>query len=222
MPNEIRIPRIVKDLADCPVPLRDYFDQTPEGYRLRLDGDDPDAVKLAEFRDNNRSLNAAKAELEAKLATMTTELESIRGKAATGDEAATKLQALQQQLDQERQTHRQTRLAAVVASAFLAKGGEAKAVDYIAQKAASVFTVDDKTGQLVTTQVGADGARVTLDTWLAQADLAFTYRPSRGGGANPVAHTNTPAAPPKVSRFDTKAVGAHLEAIAAGRMTLTD
>jgi hypothetical protein len=221
MPEPLKIPYSVATLDSVPQPLRLFFTERDGAFQLNLDGDHPDTARLSEFRQSNRSLNSAKIELEAKLATMTAELEAIRGKVANGDEASAKLAELTQQIAAKDQALRDTKLQATVASTFLALGGEARAAEYITSKAAQMFAIGDD-GQLTAKGLAPDGTPLTVERWLQSPDLSWTFKPSRGGGAAPISHTATPTAPPKVSRFDVRAVGANLEAIASGKMGLSD
>jgi len=59
---------LIDNLNDVPAPLQEHYKQTTDGkFALVLDGDPPPgfvkAEKLAEFRANNRKLNAANVEL---------------------------------------------------------------------------------------------------------------------------------------------------------------
>lgn len=67
---------VVNALTDVPEPLRGEYEERGGKFVLKLEGELPNYAplveantKLAEFRDNNRALNAQKTELETKLKT---------------------------------------------------------------------------------------------------------------------------------------------------------
>ncbi len=142
----------------------------------------------------------------------------LEGKAAAGNESATKLAELQAALDAKDATLRDTQRRAAIVAAFAAFGGEPKAADYVDQLAAATFQAGAD-GKLTTTARDAEGALLTVESWLAQQqrERPFLFRPSRGGGATN-ANSGTPPATPSVSRFDPLAIGTHAAEIASGKM----
>lgn len=206
--EKIRIPRKVTTLDDCPIPLREFFDQGDDGaFHLRLDGDEPDddaKSKLAEFRENNRKLNAKVADLEARL--------------ASGD-ADAKAQNLEAELARTREQLADSRLAAAVDVAFLQANGRPEAREFVLGRARAAGFEVGSDGAITNTSAHsrtAPGSPLTLGEWMAGEliESAFAFAPSHGSGARP---SGPPGPRPVVDRSDPLAVGKNLEAIAQGR-----
>ena len=221
------IPRVIAKLDDAPVPLRPFFEERQDGWHLRLD--DPEAGKLAEFRDSNRALNAKLTAAEERLK----EFEGIDPVAArealaqvgNAPEQARKLTELTAQLEREQQAHRAARLSHAVGFEFLGAGGEPGALEFIVAKAEKAgFRINEK-GDVVTDAASEanPAAKLTLGEWMQGLTKSahWAFRKSRGGGAATTA-IGAPSSKPTVSRHDVEAVGRHLADIASGAMALTD
>lgn len=230
-------------LEEAPGPLRLFYKKTGDGkFALDIEGEPPGFVpasKLDEFRENNRKLNAAVTELDAKLAAAETarivalaDAEKVKADLATFEgvdpaeyknlkakpddtKRATELEAA---LTAERTAHAATQLKNVVAADFFRIGGRPGALDYIVGKAAETFTMHG--GKVTTKAFSAKepGVPLTVAEWmtsqLSAADFAFL--PSKGGGATGGAG----GAPPRrtIDASDAYAVGLNLEAIAKGEV----
>ncbi|MBP7779490.1 MAG: hypothetical protein KA371_20420 [Acidobacteria bacterium] len=197
---------------DVAEPLRSLYAKTADGrYALALDGEPHGYVKaekLAQFRANNRSLNAQNAELAAKLKAFDgidptddadAEFEALEAKLKAFDgvdpaeyhalkarpDTSARVAELEATLAAEQRAHAQTQFTHAVATEFLRAGGRASAVDYMVAQAATVFAMTD--GALTTSEFSSSrpGEPLTLAEWMqGQSSTAdFAFLPSRGGGA---------------------------------------
>lgn len=238
----------VNDLVEVPGPMREFYQRASDGrFALTLDGEPAGYVKadkLSEFRDNNRALNAAKTELEARLkafdgidlaayAAMKEQLAAFESTdpaalsekraadlAAAVEDAKAELgaqtTALSTELAAEKAAHAATQFKSAVGGEFLRAGGRASAVDYMVGLAAKTFAMKD--GEVTTTEFSAanPGEPLTVAEWM-QAQVAaadFAFQPSRGGGAGP----NPPPVAParRTVSADPVEFGHNLAAIASG------
>jgi hypothetical protein len=215
---------VITDPSDVPASLRGEYAKGDDGkYHLTLEGGHPDTVKLAEFRNSNRSLNAKITELEAKQATLIepSVLEALKASHAAelakvkGD----KSEELAAQLAAEKAAHAKTQFERIVAFELSKAGVYESAVDFMVGKAAEKFVMKD--GKL-TTELFSEknpGEPLTVEEWVNQQTsvVGFAFKPSRGGGAG-----STGAGPsgPRVISNDPLTVGRNLEAIARGDVTV--
>lgn len=227
-PEQLKVPYQVASLETVPAPLRLFFTERDGAFHLNLDGDHPDSVRLAEFREHNRTLHTKLKDTEERLKVFG-DLDPVAAKQAMeklatldADALVKAREDLEQQLEVEKQAHRAAVREAKITAAFVAAGGEPKAADYVVQLAGDTFTVN-KDGTLTTKALDPSGVPFTIETWLrAQQQVRpFLFRPSKGGGANT---TSTGAAPkaPSVSRHDLEGFGKHLEGIAKGEVVVQD
>jgi hypothetical protein len=217
--------------------------QPPEQFAYRADGDrfvldvDLDALpevvaqraKVAEFRDSNRALNTKVAELEGRLAAFDGIDPEKARQVLDGSQPA-----LAEQLaaaDAARQKAEGQLASERLRSAVVAEAGRLgvrpEAVDYVLQKAGGAFRVDAEGRVIATDGAGFNpdrpGERLSLPEWVAGLTAAapFLLAPSFGGGTPPQPRGPRPPVP-GVSRHDALAVGKNLEAIAAGKIRVTD
>ena len=224
----MKVKPVINALTDVPAPLRDLYAKREDGkFALDLDGEPPGYVKadkLAEFRDNNRSLHTANVELEAKLRAFDgVDPEEYKGLKARPD-LAPRVSELETQLATEKAAVAATRQSAdqlvfksKVGDVFLHVGGRPEARDYIESKAAAVFSLKD--GQLATAEFSGNrpGELLTIDEWMISQTLtsAFAFQPSGGGGAGDKVERGTSQGTKVISASE---IGQHVEAVAQGKV----
>ncbi|MBA3640505.1 MAG: hypothetical protein M3541_05620 [Acidobacteriota bacterium] len=238
MTEQLKVRPIVDGLDDVPDPLRMFYEKgADEKFHLQLDGEPAGftkasdlqeaQAKLAEFRENNRSLNqrlktfdgidpAEYAALKAKPATdpKVTELET----AAAAEKA--RAAAAEEELATARGALADERLRNAVNYEFSKSNGRPDARQFMEQRARDAgFTVGPD-GQITndkTFSQSEPGAKLTLAEFMAGELVTskFAFQSSLGGGAH---HAGGAPARRVISRHDPLAVGAELEAIAAGKV----
>lgn len=240
MANEqLRIPLTINALTDAPQVLRLFYAKQPDGtFAIALDGEPPGYVKaerLEEFRSNNRALNAAATEADAKVAALTTERDKTaaelvavnakfegvdpaeyRALKARPDDAA-RAADLETALTAERSAHAATQFRNTIGWEFLKAGGRPEALDFLVTRAAGTFSMKD--GKVTTAAFSARDPGVSLGVpeWIAAqlSESSFAFLPSKGGGSTP----GQGGAPAKrvVASDDPYAFGQNLEDIASGK-----
>ena len=210
----------IDNLVEGPGTLRDEYKQGSDGkFHLTLDGDPP---KLSEFRDRNIVLMKEVEELRPLKA----QFDGIDPEAVKADrlklaELAAKPDAakLEADLAAERKAHSATQLTNAVVTRFLAMGGRASAVDFIAAEAAKVFAMED--GKLTANEFSpADPASpLSIEEWMQKqmAEKDYVFQPSRGGGARPSSSKFGARSNQRILKNPTpQQLGANATAIAKG------
>jgi hypothetical protein len=210
---------VVTDLSQVAEAFRSLYVQRDGKYVLDFEGDAPGFVKidehervktqLAEFRDNNRALNATKTDLEAKLAAVKdldpekykatqAELEDLRKKAPAKDtelqSIKTQLENLGKSLEDERAGRKKAaealaekELESTLTQAALKAGVDEKALPDYLGRAKRVFRIED--GKVKTDAFSKKNvtSAMTLDEFVADlpAEAPHLFKPSHGGGAAP-------------------------------------
>jgi hypothetical protein len=226
----VKLKPIIDHLADAPGSPRDAYVARSDGkWELQIDGDVPGYVKadkLAEFRENNRTLNAKLADAEAKLKAFDgidpAEYQTLKAR----PDLTPRVTELEAALATERgakTTAQQTADAAVfrakVADSFLAAGGRPEALEFVVAKAREQFVLEN--GALSTKDFSPSrpGEPLSLAEWMGARilDSAFAFKPSSGGGAS---HSATPQ-PKRTIGSDPLEFGRNVEAIAKGQVTVS-
>lgn len=212
---------VINDPVEVIGPFRDEYKKGDDGkFHLVLDGDHPDSVKLAEFRTNNRALNTAKTELEAKLAAFADvdpeEYRRLKGK----PDVSPKVAELEAGLAAERAAHEATKFKNLMTFEFLNAGVRESAVDFVFDKASKDFTMKDGKPTTELFSEKTPGEHLSVEEWLTKqmGPLEFCFKPSRGGGAG--GSGSGGPAPRRVISNDPLTVGQNLEAIARGDVTV--
>jgi hypothetical protein len=173
---------VIDDLVQVPGPLREEYKKGTDG-KFHLDVEEiPDSAKVAEFRDKNVALLKEVEELRP----LKTKYQGIDPEAARVALAkSTDTAKLAADLAAEKAAHAATQLRHTIVSKFLYVGGRASAVDFMAERGAKVFAMED--GKLTTKEFSASNPAepLSVDEWMKQqiAVADFAFQPSRGGGA---------------------------------------
>lgn len=206
--------------------LREHYTATKDGkYQLALDGEHPDTLKVAEFRENNIKLTkdlvrfdgidpvavaadrSALAELQkAKPDARIAELEAAL---ATEKTARTAAQALADV----------SVLKSTIADKFLKAGGRASATEFMVAKAKELFTVEN--GVLVgkVFDPTRPGEKLTVDGFITMQvkESDFAFLPSSGGGAT-TSRSSGSTGVKELRNPTANELGAHAAAISRGEL----
>jgi hypothetical protein len=198
-------------------------------FRLVLDGEHPDTVKLEEFRTNN-----------VKLLKDLSKFDGIEPEAVKADKA--KLTAFETAKPNERITELETQLAAektaraeaeqkaatnrvrdTIETKGLAIGLRPNAVDILRGKGEPVFTVVNGVVQAKpnTFSKTRPGELITVDEWLADQarEFPFLFLPSSGSGAAPQpSGGGTVSNVPELRDPTPEQLGRHADEIMAGKL----
>lgn len=236
----------ISSLSEIQETLRSEYEPKDGKFVLKLEGDMPGLVtaaqlaesntKLAEFRDNNRSLNALKSELETSKAALEAkigELQKTGVKEPADVEAkiakavqeavgplATQLRDLQKSEADAKLALSRRELESSLTSAGLKAGVDEKALPDYLNRGLSVFKHKD--GKILATNGDTplyskkNGDPLSVDEWASglSAEAPHLFKPSKGGGASP-GHGGIVGAR-KVISNDPLEFGRNLESIAKG------
>lgn len=237
---------IISSLSEIQEALRSEYEPKDGKFVLKLEGDMPGFVtatqlaesnaKLAEFRDNNRSLNSLKSELETSKAALEAkigELQKTGVKEPADVEAkiakavqeavgplATQLKDLQKSEADAKLALSRRELESSLTTAGLKAGVDEKALPDYLNRGLSVFKHKD--GKLIATNgdtplYSKNGVPLSVDEWASglSAEAPHLFKLSKGGGASP-GHGGPVGGTKKVISDDPLEFGRNLESIAKG------
>lgn len=243
---------VFSSLNEIPEAHRSEYESKDGKYALKLEGDIPGFVaaselaevnkKLTEFRDNNRSLNSMKSELEAKNAELegkiaglekkgVREPSDVEAKIARAVEAAVapvakQLEALQKSEADAKMTLAKRELESTLTGVGLKVGIDERALPDYLSRGLSVFTYKD--GKIVAANGEAPvyskrkpTEPLTVEEWASElsTEAPHLFKPSKGGGASP-GQSGGGVARRTISN-DPLEFGRNAEAIAKGEVVVS-
>jgi hypothetical protein len=206
-----------------------HYTKTDDGkFRVVIEGEPAESVKLSEFRDKNIALikdlarfdgidpEAVKAD-KAKLADLERAKPNERITELEGQLAAEK--TARADAEQKAATNR---VRDTIETKGLAIGLRPNAVDILRGKGEPVFTVVNGVVQAKpnTFSKTRPGELITVDEWLADQarEFPFLFLPSSGSGSHPLPSGGGPGGVPELRDPTPEQLGRHADDILAGRM----